>query len=396
MIQFNIYNRDNEPPDLSRDVDLACDDYRTGGDVSQLAARLELLTVRHPNSLKLFLMFLRAKMWEGRSALGDSLSSVAIHTLKSHLEPPVHHFAQQEIIGILGLELYNQIRQTNDPLALAVNIHLFSISKKSVSFEFETSHRSLPIHFLPSTSGFFSIIENILLMDFHARISGRRLVLAPEKFWWPYEVTFRELFGDIFEVAEPCEVDGISWFPRDSAMLWLNELHAEHQFEFFKFKCFAYQRIRTRCENYLRLSSVSELKTDSSSVLFLRAGDKFLQETIPFPDHMIAFELGSLSTIGERALVLSDDYSLGKRLEMRFSGVNNISRTRMEGHTLGGNRHRQDVIEIIQNYLCLAKGKVVAGCPSSNLMNAANLTRLGSGCHVHTSDLFPVAAYLLL
>ncbi len=341
-------------------------------------------------------MLLRVKHWEGTPTLHKAFSGHLQPSLASHLEKAIPHFAQQEIFSLLGEEFFSSNPSfVRSPLTLARAINHLAVSSNTPLPPLTAPHQGNPIYFAPVFSGFFSIIENLLLMDFFSRLAGGHLVLSPEQFWWGYEVRFSEIFPSLFQIADPSQTERISWFTRDGAADWLQSQTPELQFEFFKFKCAQYNLISDHCAKFLERLGVSQLDYNSSSVLFLRGGDKFSQETVPFPDSLVTFELGRLSSLGDGVQVLSDEFNMAQELQNRFPGVQNISRQSMQGHTLLGNRNRQDVIEILQNFLFLSNSRVAAGCPSSNLMNAANQARIGRGCPAYTSKTFPVPAYLL-
>ena len=402
MIQFNRYYSQADPADLNEACSRLCADFQSTGDLQRFTLGLTTVLASFPDHPKLLLMCLRALSWTDQPGFPSNISPDFLQIFQRHLASPRPHLFQQETLGILGREFFENHSVPLQPFALGVHTQRPTplLPPPAPSLLPPDSHRQ-PIYFLPSYSGFFSMIEAVLLMDFYAStIAGGRLVLAPEHHWWKYEVPFRQIYSPLFHVLPPKAAQGVTFFDRQSVAQWLEAAIPDAQKSFFDFKCARYQQIHHLSRQFLSSRGVPPFAPEIGSVLYLRGGDKFAQETVPFPQSLIDAELRSLLEqqpgVSGDVCVLSDDWNLATAITSRFPGVRNLTRPSMTGHTITNNRSVRDVIEILENFLLLCDAPVCAACPSSNLVNAAHHFRIGAGRTVHTSRLFPVTSYLML
>ncbi|MEY2600150.1 MAG: hypothetical protein RLZZ142_2409 [Verrucomicrobiota bacterium] len=402
MLQFHRYYDQADPAEFNEACARLCDGFQSSGDLQGFTLGLTSLLSRFPDHPKLLLMCLRALSWTRQPGFPFTVSQDFLQIFRRHLTPPRPHFFQQETLGVLGREFFEANALPLESFALGLHTQSRpSLAHPPSPVLPPQDPMRQPVYFLPAYSGFFSMVEAVLLMDFYATtIAGGRLVLAPESYWWKYEVSFREIYGSLFEVLPPDAAQGITFFDRNSVARWLETAGPDVQQSFFDFKCARYQQVHQLSRQFLASRSVPPFAPETGAVLYLRGGDKFAQETVPFPQRLIDEELRFLleqqSMGGGEVSVLSDDWNLSVAITERFPGVRNLTRPSMKGHTITNHRSTRDVIEILENFLLLCDAPVCAACPSSNLVNAAHHFRMGAGRKVHTSRLFPVTSYLML
>ena len=399
MIQFHRYPTNEELPEITLATQSLCAEYELSGNLDQFTNNVEKLLFRFEDSRKLLLMYLRLKQWAGKDKFLSGLPENVLTLLTNHISTKLPHFYEQEAYGLLGPQFFLNHGFDDNKLSLAR-----SINKSILAFRERGQCNSLgkgnitdtPIYFLPTTTGFFSTIENVLLMDFYARYVGGHLVLAPENFWWRYAVPFAEIFPENFSIAGNSSINDVKWFTRNGVADWLASIDESIKLDFFRFKCDRYSEIFQSANDFLLKENRYLHELQDETVLFLRGGDKIRQETISFPNALIDEEVSLLATGKNIINLISDDWDMAERLSARFSQIRNVTLKSSKGHTFVSNISRQDVIEILDKFCALCSASVSAGCASSNLINASNLVRIGRGLKNSNSKLFPIETYLLI
>jgi len=390
MFQFNRYGF-LQNTNVSKDVLFgAISKYNKDSNASEFYVALRTLLENY-DDLSICLMALRVSSWLRDD---DSLCTQRNEDLYKIVEKTARReldcFSQQELLGLLGVEWFVK-RGLTDSIRLANDLETDFPRDSYMNDTLTNSH----LYALPSYSGFFSTIESILLLWFFATvINGKTLVLAPEKYWWGYEVRFEDIFGSLVAIAREEDASKVSWIPRDSVFQWFKNSEWEKKKIFHKFKCTKYPIIVSILNNYfIHYSGIEVMPVDV--IMFIRGGDKVDQETVPFPEKLVLKELQQLQHNG-RVGLLSDDWALANQYAMKLPFVENLTHSDSSGHFFGSCRTKNDVMKIIQNVLALCLAPVAVGCPSSNLINAVNYYRKGVGREIYKSELFPVATYLLL
>jgi hypothetical protein len=390
MFQFNRYGRPKNtyvPEDV---LFLAIRQYIENSDVGRFYCTLMSLLEKYCD-VSVCLMALRVSSWLRNGEFSGQPGKDALYTIvEESINEKIDCFQQQELLGLLGRDWF-RARDLTSKVDLAIDLQ--GDYKRGGGFcEFTGG----PLFYaLPSFSGLFSTIESIFLLWFFAtEIRGGTLVLAPERYWWRYEIPFRDIFGSFFSIIMEEDVANVSWVPRSELFQWFQSSEPDVKKKFHNFKCANYPIIISIFNNYFLQSGEKQL-TPVDAIVFIRGGDKIDQETVPFPEQLVLEELQHLQSHG-RVGLLSDDWTLANQYSSKLPYVVNLTQTDSSGHYLGRCRTKADVIKIIQNMLALCLTPVAVGCPSSNLINAANYYRRGTGRDVYKSDLFPVPTYLLL
>ncbi|MGQ0709287.1 MAG: hypothetical protein ACT4NV_06005 [Rhodoferax sp.] len=404
MFQFNRYQHPDEVPELHAGLNALCAHYEQFHDHAFMARRALDLLERHPGSLKLLLVNLRLQLWcqegEGPHLGVEAMAPVLRTALERRLGSALAHFAQQEILGVLGeagaAALAPGLEQLESARRVQARVGHAGLLAQAERPLGRDAGAKPAIYFLPAASGFFSTLENVLLMAFYTELCGGRLVLAPQRYWWRYGLAFDAIFGDLFEIADESQSAGVNWYTRDSVAQWLAQAGAEVQGRFFDYKCQCYPQLFDAIADFLRQFPDDASLEAQGFIAFLRGGDKFSQETVAFPHRLIESMLDAAVQRHGSVQLLSDDWRLAESLARVFPGVRNITQPSSQGHQFASHVTAEDVLKILRNFHALCTCAVSAGCPSSNLVNAANVVRLVRGREVLVSRLFPVPAYLLL
>jgi len=402
MLQFNRYHLPGEPKELLNEFFALISHFEIFRDYDFLIRKARTLLERFPNSERLLCANARLYLWARSTRSTAAPSDILVHSLRQRCAQPLSFFAQQELVGVFGIQGLQQIGVPTENLATAIRITTWNYGEERQKQRVPRlgtnplHHKKPPLHFIPATSGFFSTIENILLMAYIADSNGSRLVLAPEKYWWRYDMAFTAIFGDLFELADDSITTKVKWITRDSAAQWLQSAGDSVQVGFFAAKHSYYLEVHAALVSYMKTTGKRPKSAADTALLFLRGGDKFSQETIAFPYRLIEATIAKLDSQCGRVQVLSDDWRIAEALTTDNPQLLNITQETSLGHQLGMDRSVDDVWKIIENFISVCSAEVSAGCPSSNLINAANVYRRAMGHRIAVTELFPIEAYLLL
>ena len=390
MFQFNRYGFLQNTNVSKEALFSAIIQYNKDSNVIEFYFRLISLLEKHED-VSICLMALRVFSWlQNDGSLSSKRKEDLFKIVENIAKNKLDCFSQKELLGLLGAKWFIE-RDLTDSIKLAYDLERgFTLGEyKNESIE------SQYLYGLPCTSGFFSTIESILLLWFFATIINRKtLVLAPERYWWSYEVRFEDLFGSLIAIAKEEDARKVSWIPRDSVSQWFQTSESTTKTSFNNFKCNKYPLIISMLNNYF-IQYGAEKLPPVDVLVFIRGGDKLEQETVSLPENLVIMELEQLKTHGRIGL-LSDDWAMANKYATKLPYVENLTQSDSAGHFLVHCRTRNDVMKIIQNVLALCFTPVAIGCPSSNLINAVNYYRRGVGREVYKSELFPISTYLLL
>ncbi len=258
--------------------------------------------------------------------------------------------------------------------------------------------------YVPRRSGFFSIIENLLNALFFCKKNNVRLVVPPEIYWWPYPLELKGFFegaigqGDLIWGGATARAGLDFNVPRQ----FLRCIGRQDLEAFFKFKEEFYATFLMRSLEVLSLFNGSQLlRQIGSSVLYLRAGDKIVLETVRVPDQILEDAVAEVIRHSSSPLfVISDSHCEAQKLSSAFPGgeVVNITPKSFEGYFHRKDENSlQDCLAILRNFCLLARSPVAVSCPSSNLVNAACWARVGKReTRVAHSKYVPVYRYIFV
>jgi hypothetical protein len=234
--------------------------------------------------------------------------------------------------------------------------------------------------YTPPATGFFSVVENIILAKFLCTLHRKIFKLDTDYGkWWRYPVPFSDIFQDQFlddDHSDSRQVKYLTWnIARDIATsLDFTTLQA-----LARFKREEYASVKRRLKNWLEGFGESISLPHESAVFFIRGGDKLVIETIPPPTHTIEIDCEFLLRKSEDFMVLSDDFKLAQNFSEKFgkSKIKNITEDGLNGYFVNNMSSIQNVRTIIRNYLIISSAKYSMSCPSSNLVNSAHWSNPG-------------------
>jgi len=306
-------------------------------------------------------------------------------------------FSYEELIACLGFDLSSQLELRR--------------SRDNDSFNSINSLIQLDSDYLlyrPAKSGFFSVIENIINAHVLAKAIGKELLLDESGDWWIYKIPFQNLFGGLFRSA------GITSLLRSENMsairiefpvmrYYVASLAYEAPIYFKAQKRAFYQTLGRS------LSLNSSLNDDSHKdrpLFYFRAGDKLMLESIQLPTDLVIQDMKlGLRNYGEIS-VLSDDWSSAESLSNILGGgtrIINLTEPQFRGYFSKSVNPQlpidtnsfDDIRAIINNFTYMVQSAFVVGCPSSNLVNAAQWCRPEQPRYLQLSSL-PTLMYSVL
>jgi len=303
--------------------------------------------------------------------------------------PPLHqvknHFYKQEIVSCLGMELAcAHYKLTTEQY----HTYLGFIDN-------DTPHAiTLPyipdgsMVYQPRNSGFFSVIENMIVAAYVARLNNKELLIDNTYAWWDYKEPFDDIFRTTFTLVDrlPTNPQAIHFESMREFIFTASPMHID---QFTQFKVQMYGKIEREIRRYYKDETYNVL---DAGLIFLRGGDKLEAETILPPMDLLMRDIAALARRVPHRFVLSDDYVLAERIVDKDNAVINITPF---GHR--GYRHRYgekvSCLPILKNYLALVDCDESLACPSANLVNAANWT---SNFSFNYNTINPVYRYVLI
>ena len=275
----------------------------------------------------------------------------------------LNYFYKQEIVACMGMEL-------------ACDWYKLTDEQYFTYLGFTQDDDELPSYipqgvmlYQPRDSGFFSVIENLIVAKYVARMNNKQLIVDNTYAWWGYDEPFEDIFRDFTLVDNvPANPQAIHF---DSMRNFIFTATDEHMYEFYKFKIQMYKKILRDIRWYYKDEVYNVAR---SGLIFLRGGDKLETETISPPEHLLYRDIAALARRVSRRVVLSDDYALAEKVANKESVITNITPREHTGyrHAYGG---KVSCKPILKNYLALVDCKESLACPSANLVNAAHWSR---------------------
>jgi len=353
MIQFNRYKIQDETHDFHAAFvnlvnTLAAE---INGDCPRSIGLLMSLAERFPLNDRIPAVAARMYFW------GKVSWSVIERMLPAKL--PSNFFYRQELVGCLGFEQSaRKWRITEDQWRLYQGL--------------ADEYVDIPVYdevvsYRPRSSGFFSVIENLIAAHIVADMEGKRLQIDLTGNWWAYDEPFEDIFGDSFEFTKDGSLPQMSFEGMRHQWIHANDKLAS---------MLAYLK-----EHYytMILDDISKVahpitNMDSAGVMFVRGGDKLMTETVVPPMKYLLRDLKSMARRCDARYVLSDDQNLGEVVSSLDAYVVNKSNKIVGGyhHHFG---HKQSCMNILRNYMSMVEAKENMSCPSANIVNAAQWSR---------------------
>jgi hypothetical protein len=131
---------------------------------------------------------------------------------------------------------------------------------------------------------------------------------------------------------------------------------------------------------------------DSAGVMFVRGGDKLQTETILPPMKFLLRDLKWMARRCDARYVISDDKHVGEAVSALDSYAVDKS-NKVEGgyhHYFG---RKISCMNILSNFMSMVEAKENLSCPSANLVNAAQWSRIDKENYSFAN---PVYRYLLI
>jgi len=317
----------------------------------------------------------RQYLW-GQAPLADPPS---LHQVKNH-------FYKQEIVSCLGVELACGYYKLTPEQYLTYLGFLEGGDAHAITLPYIPDGSMV---YQPRSSGFFSVIENMIVAAYVARLNNKELLIDNTYAWWDYKEPFEDIFRTTFKLIDrlPPNPQAVHFESMREFIFTASPMHID---QFSQFKAQMYGKIEREIKRYYKDETYNVLDT---GLIFMRGGDKLEAETILPPMDLLMKDIAALARRVPRRLVLSDDYVLAERIVDKDDAVKNITPF---GHR--GYRHRYgekvSCLPILKNYLALIDCEESLACPSANLVNAANWTRYNSTFNFNTIN--PVYRYVLI
>jgi hypothetical protein len=226
------------------------------------------------------------------------------------------------------------------------------------------------IVYKPIRSGFFSIIENIILARSVLLTLGYNIVVDDSYEWWPYPVSFKTIFKDSFNYLSDGDLGAVNFvdlgFVRTEL---LPKLLLQHEYiqKLIVLKSFFYEQIYYDISNYLPLIFNGNHFNQSLSI-FIRMGDKIEKEILQMPVDLI-IEDATKHKYND-IYILGDHFGIGEIVANELKGINLINKD-MKGYNINEIPKINGFHEMLKFYLIASNTKHVISSASINLVNAS-------------------------
>jgi len=295
---------------------------------------------------------------------------------------PKNCFYRQEVITCLGME--HACRKYN----LTLDQYDFHVG---ILPDHDMLPRLVPtgtMLYQPRNSGFFSVIENLIVAAYVARLSNKELIVDNTYDWWNYEEKFEDVFRGVFTLVDRVPDDAMA-VHFDSMREFIFNASEVYLRQFYTFKYDMYCDIERAIRRYYKKDKFS---VEDAGLVFVRGGDK-AQTEVPLPPFFRYWsDISNLARRVPRVVLLSDDHKLAEDVCLD-TVAENITPNYHNGyhHQYAG---KVSCLPILKNYLAIIDCKESVSCPSSNLVNAAHWSRAYSNHNYNTFN--PVYRYVLI
>jgi hypothetical protein len=290
---------------------------------------------------------------------------------------PTNFFYKQELVGCLGFEhSARKWRITEDQWRLY----------QGFAEDFPLDNRATEyVSYRPRNSGFFSIIENIIAAQAIADMNSTKLLIDLTGNWWAYDEPFEDIFGETFEFTANGELPQLNFDSMRNTWMNANDTVAA---------CLGdlKQRWYTCIVEDIARIAQPITNMDSAGVMFVRGGDKLQTETILPPMGFLLRDLKWMARRCDERYVISDDRYVSEAV----SALDPF--TVDKGNKVEGGYHhhygrKTSCMNILTNYMTMVEAKENLSCPSANLVNAAQWSRIDRENYSFAN---PVYRYLLI
>lgn len=290
---------------------------------------------------------------------------------------PDNFFYKQELVGCLGFEQSaRRWKITEDQWMLYQGFaDDFPLDVRATEY----------VSYRPRSSGFFSVIENVIAAHIVADMEGKRLQIDLTGNWWAYDEPFEDIFGDTFEFTKDGSLPQMSFDGMRHQWIHANDKLAS---------ALAYlkQHYYTMIVDDVAKIAQPITKMDSAGVMFVRGGDKLQAETILPPMKFLLRDLRWMGRRCDERYVISDDRYVSEAVSALDSYVVD------KGNKVDGGYHhhfgrKTSCMNILTNYMTMVEAKENMSCPSANLVNAAQWSRNDKDNYSLSN---PVYRYLLI
>ena len=369
MLQFGnaLYKNDHQSKEILEFIELIrIGEKLSTGEIEKIRA----LTTQTTYPRRSLLVYVRLFFWGYITY--DEASLDLVNLLGPDTFKSFDAFERTEIVTCLGPRL----------ASILTGIDISDLknygdgASNEISVDFNSRPESDEIWcYTPPPTGFFSLIENILIAKFICRLQGKEFRLDKNfNSWWRYPVNFESIFPEFFKVDDKLNDRPVKYLQWEFARDLIKTVGHDVLKYFSKFKVEEYKKIRVALEKWLKLEGESVAVSAQSAVYFIRGGDKLALETVVPPEHVIEYDFNHIFKMSDHFMVLSDDYRMAEDFRIRYgkSKIDNITEKICAGYYANCMSTVDDVRRIIKNYMVIASVRYSMSCPSSNLVNAAH------------------------
>lgn len=280
---------------------------------------------------------------------------------------------KQEIYHCLGSELLNSFFSWEFPLKILESYG----EVQRINVLSEKSEWQNDWCYVPPNTGFFSVVENIIMAKFFFHLNGRKFLVDGSINWWRYPIKFFDIFADYVEqyVGNNTSVVQVDWKTVRDHFRYVDPSYFETLRDF---KISEYSKIKKAIKNFISSRSINYsfdyLKHVNNCVYFIRGGDKTLLETVDIPIEISMRDLKAAQTKYEKVVIISDDFRIAQDIVNRFGtgSFYNATDRNKNGYYINSKHAETDVYAILNFYLLLSEANMSISCPSSNLVNSAH------------------------
>lgn len=373
MLQFSIYKDENENDTFWNKYYNTLRPKLANAKGNFSSSLVDEFTKGYRNDLRqiprIALILARFNFW---GMITDAEFAELVKDDLKSLYPKLKNLDKQELLSCLRYVKSKSLIGVDDE-----SFRAFSLPGSKI-IDMPTISHSERLVYTPRFSGFFSIIENILVAQYVASLLDKELVVNDvDNKWWPYPIPFSELFHDTFLFLSRDEVPDDTGVIDFDVMRTLLKEHIDktpyNADIYSSFKIKRYNEIKTSLRTYLHNKNI-ELPTGNYTAVFFRGGDKLRQESIIVPPQLVAEDIKLLSVLSDDIYLIGDDYSMSYDVmqHIQYIDCKNLIPVDKKGYELFQKTTNDEVLEIVKNFVILGDARYTLGCPSSNLVNAAN------------------------
>lgn len=333
-----------------------------------------------------YLMLGRAKLLGG-IPLDDNFARAMLDCIKSEMQSFTTN-EWEDALNILIVGLGGDHEYIGELFSLKPSLVSYLIRRaiKGCGREAiqESSDITGVIYYSNPLSGFFSMVENILLADFVAKINRKKLCLLQIP-GWPLPVPLEEIvkaLGISAEVVEAAPVEDFIYGITNIRDFFYKNSNPDIIELLLSHKSLGYGNLRKYvAEKYLHALPAG-VSTDNGSLLYVRRGDKIELEDIPLSFSDLEGFIGTEIFRKSAIFLISDDYHWAEGFSNHSSyNVRNIT-FHVSGGSVGFSPDEENFRALLSNFYYLSEFQYSYGTSTSNLVNAAFIYRYKAGLQI--------------